>query len=281
MFVVLAATAVPAAANPANEAAAISHVAHGKATAGKWIAAAELYMQAYRTDPSVVGYLRSGATSLFKADSWKAAIDAYELLLQKLPEHDEARVKVRERLATCRQRMRKDTERANAERLKAETKLAADEAKIDKIKRENEVLKAASAKSVKEAQKHKANADGHRQNAAKSRALYTWLLAGAGVVAVGAGGFLTFDGKQLGSELETDLQKRDAKGKVVGLDHDEAVSRQDGANMRIGVGAGLAAVGVAACATAVWRHLNAPKVVAQRQWQLAPTFGGASLMVQF
>jgi tetratricopeptide (TPR) repeat protein len=277
------ATAAPSTAsatNKATEAAAISHVAHGKATSGKWTAAAELYMQAYRTDPKVLGYLRSGATSYFKAGAWQEAIDTYELLLDRLPNNDEGRVKARERLATCRQRVKKESAKAEQQQLAAESKRAAAQAKIDRIEKENEVLKAASAERLKEVEKHKASVDDHKQNAAKSQLLYTWLLTGVGVVAAGAGGFLAWDGGQRGSELEADLQKRDAGGKIINLDHEGAVARQDGANMRIGVGIGLATVGVAACATALFQHLSGPKTTTLAP-TLAPTMGGATLLLRF
>lgn len=245
-------------ADPRTEAAALSHVAHSKATAGQWDAAAELYMQAYRTDASVLGYLASAATSFFKAEKWSSAADAYADLLEKLPEHDERRVKASQRLATARQRQRKSAAELAAEAAKRRKAEAAKAAEIARIKRENERLRAQTTQQNNQQATEKAAAATAKRalttTKVRSRRLQLALVGGAGALALIGGGVAVWTGLSAGEALEQDLTKRNGDGKVIGLGHDEALAAQSAANRWIGAGLGLAVAGTAAVGVALWQY---------------------------
>lgn len=269
-----------AAADPKTEAAALSHVAHGKATAGQWQAAGDLYLQAYRTDPSVLGYLSSAATSFFKAERWRSAADAYNELLTKLDDGDERRVKARERLALCNQRLKKAEVADAKERAEQQRRQAQQRANLARIQRENAALKAAKQRAEAAAKAAQQRQAAHQQ-ASKQRAIATtrrwsYVTAGLGLAAAAGGGYLAWSGMADGEALEADLRKLDSDGKIIGVTAQEARDRQAAANARIISGYSVAAVGAGMIGWAAWSLLRAPKAVSLR-----PTFGGALLRVAF
>ncbi len=68
-----------------DEAAAISQIAMTKAKAGDFKLCAELYQQAYRTDPAFLGYLYSAARCSQKGGDLDGAERAYRALLARAP----------------------------------------------------------------------------------------------------------------------------------------------------------------------------------------------------
>jgi len=79
----LAATAAPT--NKADEAAALSVVAASKAKSGAYAMCADLYVQAYRLDPSYLGYLYSAARCWQKAKRIDDAERGYRAFLKRAP----------------------------------------------------------------------------------------------------------------------------------------------------------------------------------------------------
>ena len=74
--------------NAANEAAAISQVAMAKAKEGDFKLCAELYRQAYRTNPAFLGYLYSAARCAQKGGDLDSAERDYRSLLARAPADD-------------------------------------------------------------------------------------------------------------------------------------------------------------------------------------------------
>ncbi len=257
-------------AGKAREAAAISHVAHTKAKAGEYVLAAQLYEQAYTTDPKVPGYLFSAARCLHKAGRLDAAEALYYRVLGKLGAQAELANTTRSRIAEVRAARRVQQKKADAE--KAARDKAAAAAKANKA--------AAAAKANKAAAAARRNARSwwslHGTDAA---------LVGGGLGIAAAGAFAVLlpaldDAAALEAEL---ADKRASDGLVYGLDRDAALSQQADANRGIGVGVGLIAAGATCAALGTWWLLRADPEDADKaaSIRLLPAGRGAVLRVGF
>lgn len=286
------------------QAAAISHVAHSKAKAGDFVLAAQLYEQAYKTDPSVPGYAFSAARCLHKAGRLDAAEAAYYRLLGTLKGDDKLAMATRARLAEVRsaRRDRSAADRLAADKQAAATKEAAAKAQAAKdLAAQDRAAKdrpapPTPAAAVAGARPHaasplnpnaagkpdsKSTHGGAREAVSVDKAApRSWLAPGsalaAGAVAGVVGALLVRSAWTDGDALQTEIDNsRDQQGRVT-LDREALLSRQQSLNMRLGAGFGVAAAGVAGLALGAWWLLDDDDRVA-----LSPTANGARLRVRF
>ena len=75
-------------ARASQEAAALSQVAASKNEAGEFKLCADLYLQAFRTDPGLLAYLFGAARCEQKAGDLEAAERDYRVFLQRVPADD-------------------------------------------------------------------------------------------------------------------------------------------------------------------------------------------------
>jgi len=238
--ILLCSTAWGQAVSKAEEAAAISYVAASKAKAKQWRLCSQLYRQAATIDPATVEYLYSAALCESKAKRWQEAEKAWEIFLRRAPTSHALRAKASKRWQQAKEERKKAADAAQQAAKRAAEQKAAQ--------------KAAAAAAAKLAAERKAKADAaaRARAAAGTTRLLAWGGVGAGVVAAAAGGWLTFDALDQADALEEQLNNKDSAGKVVGIDRDDALARQESANTRMAIGVSLMTVGAVMAGAGIW-----------------------------
>ncbi|GEM_PF-1888803 len=252
-----------------QEAAAISHVAHGKAKKGDMALAAQLYQQAWTTDKSVMAYLYAAGRCLDKAGDLDGAIAAYQKFLSMVTTTDPLFAKATDRLKEAKD-AKAEKAAAEARKRKAEKRAAERRAEIA---RQQE-----AARKADEARKAKIAAEKAKKRLAEDRAdrqMARIIGVSLGAVAAVGGGWFIYDASQMAAELESDLEPEVKGGKIVSMTQSEAMSRQDAINQQHAMGIGLVAAGLAA-AGIVWAVTGEPDKVA-----LVPSARGALVRVRF
>jgi len=276
-----------------DQAAAISQAAMARYKEKNFKLCAELYLQAFRLDTRVVGYLYGAARCQQKDGQLLQAEHSYEQVAKAATNDFSLAERAKTRwyqLRTARLAREEQARKAAAAKAAREKAAAAKAAKVA-------AAKAAAAKAAREKAARQAELDRRRAAAATSN-VKALLAGGLGVVALASGGWLLMDGLARGDELESDLAKLGPSGKIAGVNHETAVERQAGANLRTGVGTGLLIAGAAAVGTGVYLLLAAPEPAAAKPaaskksanaapkrpattLRIVPTFSGALVEVRF
>lgn len=231
-----------------DEAAAISQVAARKHEAGDFALCASLYHQAFRTDPTFLGYLFSAARCAQKGGDLDVAERDYRQFLDLSPDGEPLNEKARAFLAEVLEARKQAEDKKKAE-LEAEAKKHAAEVTPPVI--------------VKPAPP-------------PSHALAWTAIVGGGVLAV-AGGALLANGMALRSDLQADLQHHEP-GLVTNLTPQQARERESTWRLREGLGLGVAVLGLATAGAGVWLFGRPQQATAVQVTVVpGPTAAGAGL----
>jgi tetratricopeptide (TPR) repeat protein len=216
------ALAAPRKKSSKDEAAAISQVAARKHEAGDFALCANLYHQAYRTDSTYLGYLFSAARCAQKAGDLDGAERDYRLFLELSPDGEPLNEKAHAFL----------TEVAEARKVAEAQKKAAEEAEASRnvVVPPLVVIKPAPPQ--------------------ESHALAWTATVGGGLLVV-AGGVLIAQAASLRSDLKAQLSHHEP-GLVVGLTPAQAHDQESTYRTRMGLGTGVAVLGLAAAGAGIW-----------------------------
>lgn len=209
-----------------EEAAAVSQVAAAKNVAGEFTLCGNLYQQAYRTDPSFLGYLFSAARCEQKAGDLDAGERDFRLFLARSPSGDDLNEKAQQFLDEILDVRRK------AVAAKAAEPVVPPVVPVPTVNR--------------------VDPPGHG---------LAWTSLIGGGVLVAAGGLLVANGLALRTDLETALVHKDG-GLIADSTPEAARASESTYRTRLALGAGLATAGVAAIGVGVWLYGRAPKQVA-------------------
>ncbi len=238
-----------------EEAAALSVVAKSKADAGDFAIAAELYQQAFRSDPAELGYLYSAARCWHKAVRWVEAEAAYDDFLKRASADHPQRGKALQFVEEVRKAKHDDAARAKAlDELKQEqARLAEERAKLQAQQLQATQAEAARKQAEQDlAAKLAAQGDG-KGGSLRSVGL---VAAGAGVVLAGVGAWLLYGGLDAADQLQADLERKDGSGKIFGIRRDEAIDMRSEAVRDQVLGGALVAVGALAGGVGGWLALD-------------------------
>ncbi len=235
------ATAKPAKTRPSKnraaqeQAAALSQVAAAKNEAGDFKLCAEFYHQAYRTDPTFLGYLFSAARCEQKAGDLDAAERDFRQFLARAPKEDELVAKASAYL-----------DEILAERQKARP--------VDKQAPADKPAPVEPPAAVTPVQ-------APSQTPPSSGNGLGWAVLGGGAALAAVGAYLVADGLAARAALEDDLALPQG-GIITKLSPSEARDRESSYRTRLGLGGGLVGLGVAALGAGVWLLVRTPSDVA-------------------
>ena len=219
--------AVPAAKK--TEAAALSTVAMNKATEGKFGVAAEMFHAAFRADPETPGYLYSAARAEHKAGKLALAEAHYVEFLRKAPADDPLVSKAKAysaELVTARVEAERKTRAAADKKAVAEKAVAPTPA----------TLQPATTDPAPSAGDKPAQAGGWQSTAG-------WASLGAGVLALGAGGYMVVAALGDASDLDQQLDAGEIDADAAKERRDDAVGQQTTGYLVASAGVALAALG--------------------------------------
>lgn len=240
------AAAKPAKARPSKnraaqeQAAALSQVAAAKNEAGDFKLCAEFYHQAYRTDPTFLGYLFSAARCEQKAGNLDAAERDFRDFLARAPKGDELVGKAGEFL-----------DEILAERHKAR--------QVDKQPPADQPAAVEPPAAVTPVQAPPQEPSPSSGNGV------AWAVLGGGAALAAVGAYFVADGLAARTALQHDLALPQG-GIITKLSPSEAHDRESSYRTRLGLGGGLAGLGVVALGAGVWLLVRTPSDVA-----VAPT----------
>ena len=247
----------------AEQAAAISIAARGKARTGDFKTCAELYHQAWIMDASERGYLYSAARCEQKAGLLTRANQDYARYLDGATANDALAQKARAHQAEVRAALQRE----------AATKLRVQA--VERADQRREAARKASLAQAQAAKKAKMAATATKSTTTASARPMAWSTVGGGVAVAAVGGWLLWSASSSITTLEGQLaEKQD--GRIVGISHEKATSAQSSANARAGAGIAMLGVGLAATGFGTWLLLQK-----QTSVSLAPMGAGASLLVRF
>ncbi len=247
----------------AEQAAAISIAARGKAQAGDFKTCAELYHQAWLMDASERGYLYSAARCEQKAGLLTRASQDYARYLDGATANDALAQKARAHQIEVQAALRRE---------------AATKARVEALKRadqQREAARKASQARSQAAQKAKMTAMAKKGSAATTARPMAWSGVGGGVAVAAVGGWLLWSASSSIATLEGQLANKQ-DGRIVGISHEKATAAQSSANVRAGAGIAMVGVGLAAMGFGTWLLLRK-----QTSVSVAPMGAGASLLVRF
>ena len=231
-----------------DEAAAISLVAMGKAKAGNYALCADLYVQAYRIDPSFLGYLYSAARCQQKAGKLDDSERNYRVYLKRAPPDDELVARARQHL--------NEIMAARKEALSGADK--AGQPVFDTPEKRSLVTRRPSSDPAvektpmvptAEAVEKKAVEPGPPVAGWKGPMAWSGLIGGSLLALSGTG--LLVVGQMKQSTLEDDLATSGG-GKIVTMSRQQALDREAENFSTMRSGAVLAGVGVIAAAAGYW-----------------------------
>jgi len=242
----------------AEEAAALSVVAKSKADAGEFALAAELYQQAFRSDPAELGYLYSAARCWHKAVRWTEAEAAYDDFIKRAaPDHPQ-RAKALQFVEEVRKAKHDDAARQKAlDELKLEQARLAEERQKLQAQQQHAAQAEAARKQAEQDLAARLAAQGD-SNTAALRPIGL-AAAGGGVVLAGVGAWLLWTGLDSADQLQADLARKDGAGKITGIPREAAVTKRSVAVRDQVVGGALMAVGVLAGGVGGWLALDSGK----------------------
>ena len=241
----------------AEEAAALSIVAKGKADAGEFALAAEMYLQAWRLYAKETGYLYSAARCFHKAARWEDAGKAYAEFGRVAPADHPARSKALGYQEEVRRAAADEQERRQAlERLEQERKQLADERARQAQKQADQQKDLALRQKIDEQAALRTQAELQAQQG-RWRRTAGWSVAGAGLVLSGIGAWLLWNGLDTAGGLERDLAVKDPQsGKIAGIDRERALATRSEALQDQTVGGSLLAVGLVGAGAGLWLALG-------------------------
>lgn len=286
----LAAESKPKNRDPKEEAAAISQVADAKNTAGDYAMCGDLFQQAYRTDPSYLGYLFSAARCEQKAGQLDAAERDFRLFLARCPQTDKLVEKAKKFLDEILEE-RKKVAVAKVEPSKP------DPAKPDPTRPDLPApgpgAAGAAATGTAPAGTAAGAVDAGLRKGAREPAprLAPWAATLGGAAVLVAGGAVMAVGLSQRADLRDQLTPSSPGGLIVGVTPQEARSRQSAAQNwvtagAVGIGLGAVALGLGAW----WLSSGGQPAPDQAAaWQVAPWLdvrgegvrGGAVVQAQF
>jgi tetratricopeptide (TPR) repeat protein len=224
-------------ARAAREAAALSQVAASKNDAGEFKLCADLYLQAFRTDPGFLAYLFGAARCEQKAGDLEAAERDYRVFLQRVPSDDPYAPKAQGFLQEVQ------TLRKQAAEPKSEPKV---EPKPGPATPPTVVA-----------------AEPTSPPAGPPPRLGAWSTVALGAVAAGVGVFGVATGLAARAELERDLEH--GSGLITAMTPGEARERDDAARLRMSWGGALLGVGAVAAGAGLYFALR-PAAEVQVTW---------------
>lgn len=235
------ATAVPAvAAEPAtgqaaaNEAAAMSIVARGKADAGEFAVAADQYRAAYRIDPKVPAYVYSSARCFHRAGQWQKAVEDYERYLAFAPKGDPQLAKAQEYLTEARVELAKQQEKDKELAAEQARKAAAEQKEREEAARQ--AAAAAAAQAMANARANQAESTSWQRPAG-------FVAVSAGVASLAAGAVFFVMSSSEVADLKAKLTATNNTGLITGITRDQALAEQSTANVHKAVGGALLGAG--------------------------------------
>ncbi len=260
-----------------DEAAAISQIAMTKAKAGDYKLCAELYHQAYRTDPAFLGYLYSAARCAQKGGNLDAAERDFRALLRRAPADHE--------LAPRAQKHIEEVLKTRAEAPPIAEPPKGTAGKGDAGKGDAGKGDAGKGRAGQGAPSGKGAAAGGTGPGVVKKAEplpkpATWKrptgLAGlvAGGLAVAVGGWLLVDGSMARADLVERLDNR-KDGLVVGMTPAEARADEEDYQSSLRLGAIAAGGGLVLAGVGGWLLATAP----QKKVSLLPTTNGVALVI--
>lgn len=252
----------PASMSAAEKAAALSIVGRQKGRDGDYRICAELYHQAFETDPSLPAYLYSAALCETRAELLDRAETSWRRFLSVAAADEPLRSKATGHLEGVRMAQRHAALAAQA----AATRRAAREERTAQERRASAAVSPPAAVTPAAAslpaQPWAAAGEGPAATGAPPPTVQlgqpawlrpiAWFGVGGGVALTGLGVWFVTDATQKAAALSGQLAIQGPGGGIVGVTREQALERQRAANLRLGLGGALSLAGVAAAVAGAW-----------------------------
>lgn len=234
-----------------TEAAAISQVAAAKAAQGKFDLCAELYHQAYRVDPSFLGYLYSAGRCEQKGGKIDAAERDYRAFLARAPADDAVAARARAHLdAILEQRAKAPPPEP------AQVTPPANDAPAPAVA--PDPPRPAPVPAAATPPPAAIGAGAPVPTPADWKRPVGWACVGTGSALLVAGGAFAVLGWMDRADLQSRLDQR-SEGLIVGMTPAEAHAAERDYRGRYALGGILGGVGALAVATGAWMWATAPQ----------------------
>lgn len=280
-IVALSASTAPAqSASKIEEAAALSVVAAAKAKAGQHTLCAEIFVQAYRLDPSYLGYLYSAARCYQKAKALDASEQGYRAFLARAPAEHPLRSRADAHLAEIIKQREEQvvpgTGPGTGTSTAAKPVGGAREATASTAPASSDRPHATSAAS---GENKRLSLMPVQRSTTRSLKI-AWATVGAGGLALLGGAILGIVARADASELQTELEPQASSNLIGAMSHADAVQRADAINQRGFVAFSLLGLGAAAVAggTALFLLDDSEDATGA---VVAPTLGGLTVHGRF